>query len=318
MLELFFQGLERGVGPSLSHLATTVYWGSLLVLILSCVIPLYRLWRDYYAERVGLVRRWVITCKHCQKPTYVTGAHCAYCDADLRIPWTLRSTIPFWSERHGRLARRLWRAIRFGAILVFLVATTVVVIGTDVVGTEGSVPKLFIGVSLLAWTAFGRFAARTFRLDGTGLTGRVTDSVMAGVALLVCLSAAFVADAARAQTDSPLMRLTASGNAVQIGERQAVAISSGQARFDYLQLDHKALGYRRIIPLMFQGDAGVPLLENDIQRWLAERLSTYADGRSRRGLLIRLRTEHLRLAPGESYDLVLRDGQVVLQRLSTT
>jgi hypothetical protein len=317
MLELLFQSLEQSFGPSLSRLSFVVYLAGLLVLVLSCSIPLYRLWRDFYAERVGLVRRWVITCEHCRKPTYVTGTHCAYCEADLRIPWTLRGIIPMWSERHGKLARHLKRASRLAGIVAFLVATALVVMALGVTEVQGSLPKLFVGFSLLAWTAFGRLAARAVSLEGGGCSGRFTEAIMAGVALVIFAGTALLADAARTQSEAHLVRLTTSDHTLRIGDHVAVAIPSGEVRFEYLQLDHKVLGYQRIIPLVFRVGGNVTHSDNDIEQWFAKQLLPYADGRSRRGLLIRLRTEHLRLAPGETYDLIHRGGQILLQPVGT-
>jgi hypothetical protein len=231
MLELLFQGLDQTFGPALTRLAAGVYWSSLLLLAVACLVPLYVLWRDYYAERLGLVRRWVITCERCRQPTFVTGTRCGYCDAELHIPWSLRGLVPIWSERHGKLARHLRRAGRLGGLLGFLSATVIVLLVTGSLGVEGALPRLFVGVSLLAWTAFGRLAARTVRLEG-GLAGRVSEALMAAVALLVFVGAAFLADAARSQDDTRLLRLTSSGNLIQVGRQQTVAVPIGEVRFE--------------------------------------------------------------------------------------
>jgi hypothetical protein len=196
-------------------------------------------------------------------------------------------------------------------------ATIVVGMMIRVIGVEGSLPQLFVGLALLAWAAFGRFAARIVRLDGGGVSGRLTEVGLAAVAFLVFMGSAFLADASRVQDGAHLVRVRSADGAVQIGE-QGLAAPDGAVRFEYLQLDHRVLGYRRIIPLALHGQGRLSLLNNDVEQWIANELVALADGRTRRGLLIRLRTEHLRLAPGHSYDLLHRDGQVVLQPVGAT
>jgi hypothetical protein len=124
----------------------------------------------------------------------------------------------------------------------------------------------------------------------------------------------FLTDAARSQQGSVLAYLIAGTTTVAIGPH-VVSVPNGEVTYEYLQLDHDVLGYHRILPLALSGADRVLLTKSPVQGWVAERLGRYADGRIRRGLIIRRRAEHVRTVPGETYQVIQREGQLFVRRV---
>jgi hypothetical protein len=171
-----------------------------------------------------------------------------------------------------------------------------------------------IGFSVLAWTALGLLTARILRLEIGSIPGRFTDAVLTVVALGALSLTLFLTDAVRSQQGSVLANLIAGTNTVAIGPHQ-VFVPNGEVKYEYLQLDHDLLGYHRILPLALSGTDRVLLTPSPIQGWVTERVGRYADGRIRRGLMIRRRAEHVRIIPGEVYQVIQREGEVLVRRL---
>jgi hypothetical protein len=314
MLHLLFQSIEAVLGRSLSQVAGLVYWTSLLTLIIAACLPMYRLWRDHRILRSGVNQRWVMTCGQCQRLTLINTGRCDYCDADLALPWSLKrrassqTRVSSKPVSYVRFSGRLLGSLFFIGVSVWLLVT----LGTF--APEGPLHQLLLGFSLLTWTALGRLMARTLRLESGSIGGRFTDTVLVVAALGMLSLTLFLTDAARSQQGSVLAHLTAGTNTVAIGPHQ-VSVPNGEVSYEYLQLDHDLLGYHRIIPLALTGTERLLLTQSPFQGWVTERLGRYADGRIRRGLMIRRRAEHLRIVPGEVYQVIQREGQVLVRRV---
>jgi hypothetical protein len=314
MLHLLFQSIEAVLGRSLSQVAGLVYWTSLLALIIAACLPMYRLWRDHRILRAGVNQRWVMTCGQCQRLTLINTGRCDYCEADLALPWSLKRR----ASSQTRVSSKPVRYVRFSGRLVgsllFIGLSVWLLVAIGTFAPEGPLHQLLIGVSVLTWTALGRLTARTLRLEVGSIPGRFTDAVLTVAALGALSLTLFLTDAARSQQGSVLAYLTAGTNTVAIGPHQ-VSVPNGEVRYEYLQLDHDLLGYHRILPLALSGSDRVLLTQSPIQGWVTERLGRYADGRIRRGLVIRRRAEHLRIIPGEAYRVIQRGREVLVQRL---
>jgi len=100
----------------------------------------------------------------------------------------------------------------------------------------------------------------------------------------------------------------------RIGE-QLIPLARGEVGFEYLQLDHELLGYRRIIAAGFSSGERVALPRNAIAQGIVNHLRQYAVGYTNRGLTVRLRTERILVSPGQSYEVIQREGQVLIRRV---
>jgi hypothetical protein len=314
MLHLLFQSIEAGLGRFLSQVAGLVYWISLLTLIIAACLPIYRLWRDHRILRAGVNQRWVMTCGQCQRLTLINTGRCDYCDADLALPWSVKRRASSQTRVSSKLVQYVRFAGRLLGGLLFIGLSVWLLVTLGAFAPEGPMHQLLIGFSLLTWTALARLTARTLSLEIGSIAGRFTDAVLVVAALGVLSLTLFLTDAARSQQGSVLAHLTAGTNTVAIGPH-VVSVPNGEVRYEYLQLDHDVLGYHRIIPLALSGTDRALLTQSAFQGWITERLGRYADGRIRRGLMIRRRTEHLRIVPGEAYQVIQREGEVLVRRL---
>jgi hypothetical protein len=313
MLRLLFQSLEQSLGPALAPIALVIYWSGLMLLALVVLVPMYRLRMYYKTARLGMVQQWVVSCQNCDKLTLVSGRYCGFCDHDLNIPWTVRA----WTSSSGWIeskAARLFMWISHGLGIVSFVALSAwLVSSSGALAPQGELHRFFVGLGLLAWAAVGRFGGRTIRIGRRGILARVGDALTALAAVGVLAMALFLADAARPTPVQILATFDTAGGKAQIGD-QVLALSEGEIGFEYLQLDHELLGYHRIIPLAFKGNDRLPLPKHGMEQLVISHLRKYAGGYTRRGLTVRLRTDRLQTGPGQSYEVIQRDGQVLIRK----
>ena len=53
-----------------------------------------------------------------------------------------------------------------------------------------------------------------------------------------------------------------------------------------------------------------------MKQWVISHLRKHAAGYTARGLTVRLRTDRLRITPGQSYEVVEREGQVLMRNVA--
>lgn len=314
MLRLLFQSIEQSLGPGLAPAALVIYWSGLILLALVVLVPIYRLRMDYKTARSGMVQHWVMTCPNCDKLTLVSGRYCGFCDHDLNISWTVR----LWTSSYGWIESKAARLIRWithlAGILTFLALSVWLVTSTGVLAPQGEVHRLFLGLGLLAWAAVGRFGGRTLRVGRRGILARAGDAIVALAAVGILAIALFLADAARPTPETVLATFSTTEGKARIGD-QLLALSEGEIGFEYLQLDHELLGYHRIVPLAFKGNDRFPFPKNAMERLVVTHLRKHTGGYSKRGLAVRLRTDRLQVAPGQLYEVIQREGQVLIRRV---
>lgn len=317
MLRLLFQIIEQSLGPSLSEVASLIYWISLLLLVCTVLVPVYRVRMDYATARTGMEQRWVMTCGHCGKLTMVTGRTCGQCGRDLGIPWMVRLWTASSRRQGGKWTQRIkWVGHLLGSA-GFLILSIWLVTVIGALAPQGELHRLFLGFALLAWAAVGWLAGRALRLGPRGMLGRVRDALLALAAIGVMALALFLADAARPIREIPLARFSTDGGMVRIGERR-VLLPQGEIEFEYLQLDHDRFGYHRIIPVAFLGAERVPFPRSALGQWVANHLREHAETCTARGLTVRLRSDRLRVTPGQSYEVIQQEGQVLIRRAGDT
>jgi len=312
MLRLLFQNLEQTLGPSLSQVSWLWYSGGLTLLAFVGLVPAWRVWIEAMAVRTGMERRWVMRCPKCGKRTIVVSRMCGNCNEDLGIPLLVR----LWTFTKGRgevtVFRRFRRWIHLFGSVTFLLLSIWIVTATGGLAPQGALHRLFLGFAFGALALFGWLAGRALRIGVHGALARVGDAAMALAAIGAMAIALFLTDAARHTTDVPLARFDTTANAARIGER-LLPLRQGEIGFDYLQLDQESLGYHRIIALGFSGSERVPFERNALKEWAIRHLRQHAAGYTARGFTVRSRTDRLQIVPGQSYEVIEREGQVLLR-----
>jgi hypothetical protein len=315
MLRLIFQNIEQSFGPSLSPASWLFYCGGLTLLAVVVVVPIWRVWMEYQIMRTGMERHWVMTCGRCGTRTIVSSRVCGQCEEDLGIPWIVR----FWTISMGSREGTIPRQVRWGGHLLgsaaFLLLSIWVVAGIGALAPQGALHRLFLGLALVALAVFGWVGGRALRIGKHGILPRVGDAFMALGAIGAMAVALFLADAARPSQEIPLARFETFTNAVQVGPR-VLQLSDGEIGFEYLQLNEEHFGYHRIVPLGFSGSDRLPVERSTLTRWLVSHLRAHAAGYTARGFTVRIRTERLRIEPGQSYEVVERAGQVLIRRVT--
>jgi hypothetical protein len=315
MVRALFQGIERSLGPGLAHTSLLVYWGGLILLALAVCVPLVRIWLDYALARIGLAQYWVMTCGQCGKRSLVLGRSCGECGRDLGIPWPVRLWTSLPGRRESVWARRLrWAGHLLGST-AFLLLSIWMVTATGALAPRGQLARLFLGCALLAWAMVGWFGGRAMRLAARGIVARAGD-LLVGLAALGLMSVAlFLADVARPVPEIPLVRFVAVDTRVRVADR-LLPLSEGEIGVEYLQVEQELMGYRRIIPLALVGAERLPFPRGMAGQWLVNHLRRQADRYTARGLVVRLRSERLRVTAGQAYEVIRRDGQLIIRRVA--
>jgi len=196
----------------------------------------------------------------------------------------------------------------------FLLLSIWVTTAVGALAPQGELHRLFIGFALMAWAAVGWFGGRMLRLEPRGLLPRVGDGLVVLAAIGAMAIALFLADAARPISEIPLARFTIFKGVARIGE-ELIPLPHGEISFEYLQLDHELLGYHRIVSVGFSSDERVPLPRNAIAHEIVNHLRQHAVGYTNRGLTVRLRTERILVSPNQTYEVIQREGQVLIRRV---
>ncbi|MGH7167007.1 MAG: hypothetical protein ACREII_00595, partial [Nitrospiraceae bacterium] len=248
--------------------------------------------------------------------TIVSDRVCGQCEEDLGIPWIVRLWTAYTGSREGTIPRQVrWAGHLLGSAF-FLLLSVWVVAGTGALGAQGTLHRLFLGLALVGLAVFGWVGGRALRIGNHGILARIGDAFMALTAIGAMAVALFLADAARPSQDIALARFETFANAAQIGPH-VLQLSDGEIGFEYLELDQEHFGYHRIVPLGFSGSQRLPIQRSALTRWLVSHLRTHAAGYTARGFTVRVRTERLRIEPGQSYEVVERAGQVLIRRVTS-
>jgi len=315
MLRLLFQSIEQGLGQSLSQVSWLVFGGGLTLLVFVILVPLWRIRMQYLTARTGMEQRWVMTCGHCGRQALVSGRKCGTCGNDLGIPWMVRLWTASTRKSEGTFLRRLKWGVHLLGSAAFLLFSVWIVTATGSLAPQGALHRLFLGLAFAALAVFGWLAGRALGMRRHGLLTRAGDAVMALAAIGTMAVALFLADSARPQQEIPLARFDSIANTAQIGE-QVLFLPEGEIGFEYLQLDQENLGYHRIIPLALSGRERIPFQRNALKQRVISHLRKHATGYTARGLTVRLRTDRLRITPGQSYEVVEREGQVLMRNVA--
>jgi len=316
MLRLLFQSIEQSLGQSLSQISLLFYCGGLTLLVFVILVPVWRIRMQYLTARTGMEQRWVMTCGHCGRQTLVSGRKCGTCGNDLGIPWMVRLWTAFTRKNEGTFVRRLKWGVHLLGSVAFLLLSVWIVTATGSLAPQGALHRLFLGLAFAALAVFGWLGGRALGIRRHGLLARAGDAVIALAAIGAMAVALFLADSARPQREISFARFDTSANAARIGE-QVLLLPEGEIGVEYLQLDQENLGYHRIIPLALSGRERISFQRNALKQWVISHLRKHAAGYTARGLTVRLRTDRLRITPGQSYEVVEREGQVLMRNAAS-
>jgi hypothetical protein len=316
MLALLLQTIENTLGPSLGVAATTVFWVGIVLVAYLVAAPIVRIALDISAARVGLARHWVMQCPTCKRTAVVSGAYCEHCGKPLGIPWHVRLHNFFTPEIEPdwwRYLRWVWAGV---GVAAFAAITVVAMIGSGAWSPQTNVEKLLVGVTLMAWAGLAWLVSRVLGLNSGGPVSRLKDAVFALATAAVLSALLALAAAARPVPETILARVTVQGQVAQVGG-QAIPLVGYIFGFEYLQLDHELLGYRKVIPLAVIGSSSLPLVRDEWTGRLADHFWEHANGYTARGLSVRKRTEQVLATEPGIYDVVLQGREITIVRYAT-
>jgi hypothetical protein len=310
MLSSLFQAIEQALGPSLDTVASLVYWAGILLLAHRIFAPLLRLCMEMISARLKLEESMVMECPHCHRETVVRDAQCAVCGESLELPLAVRA----WHFIRLRRQPRWWRWTRWTwdslGLAAFVTMSVSGVMALSAWAPAGPLQKLFIGVALMCWIAFGSLVARALHLGDGGPVARLRDMVfafaIAGV-LAVCL---LLAAESTPVVETVMWRIPVDEGGIARIDAQALPLAQGMIGFEYLQLDHDLLGYHRVIPLAFLGNERLELGHGKVEKWFLDNLRKHMQGYTERGLSVRSRVEQFIVVPNHNYEIVERKRQV--------
>lgn len=313
MLSLLLQTIDSSLGPSLGLAASVSFWLGILMVAYLVAAPLARMVLDISAARVGLARHWVMQCPTCKRTAVVAGAECEHCGRPLGIPLHVRLHNFFSPEIEPawwRYTRWAWTSL---GVVAFSLITVTALVQSGAWNPQTSVERLLVGLALIAWAGLAWLVARVVGLNTGGPVSRLRDAVFALVAAAVLSALITLAAAARPVAETILARVTVQGQVAQVNG-QSIPLVGYLFGFEYLQLDHELLGYRKVIPLAVVGSSSVPLTQDDWTRRLADHLWEHANGYTARGLAVRKRAEQVLVNEPGIYDVVLQGREIRINR----
>ncbi len=313
MLSLLLQTIENTLGSSLGFAASVTFWVGVLMVAYLVVAPATRIVLDISSASAGLARHWVMQCPTCKRTAVVSGAECEHCGKPLGIPWHVRLRNFFSPEIEPdwwRYTRWVWAGV---GITAFVIVTLTVLIQSGAWNPQTNVEKFLVGVALIAWAGFAWLMGRVLGLNTGGPISRLRDAVYALATAAVLSALVTLAVASRPVSETILARVTVQGQVAQVNG-QAMPLVGYLFGFEYLQLDHELLGYRKVFPLAVVGSSSIPLVQGDWARRIVDHFWEHANGYSARGLSVRKRTEQVLVNEPGIYDVVLSGREVKINR----
>ncbi len=315
MLRLLLQSIEQFLGSTITTISQVAYWGGLLFVLFSATIPIWKQLIELSARRMSLEQHWVMACTHCQNRTLVIGKTCGFCGEGLNLPLYLRlwsripSSLPSWQYANLR-----W-ALHTLAAIFFVASTAVLFVAMGGHEPTGDLHRLFLGLSFLALGSVGWFLGQSLSLHTKGLLPRLRDGLLACCAMGALITLLFLGSQTKPIPETLLATFSTETHMALIGNRE-LHLPTGQIGFEYLQVDHELLGIHHIVPLAFLGDDRLPVNHGSLSTAIIQHLKTNPDRYTSRGITIRVRIDQHQTTAGESYEVVQRDGQVLVRKTS--
>ena len=316
MLATLLQAIEQGLGPSLSSVGDIAFWVGMLMLAYVVLAPLIRVVVQSRAAHFGIEREWIMSCLNCRKVSVVAGSECEHCGRELGIPWIVRLYIFFGNGNEANWLRTTRWVYTFVGLSAFVVITVTALIATGTWSPHSNIGKLFVGLSLIAWAGLGWLLGRVLGIGTGGPISRIRDAIFSLALATVLIATTTLALAARPVPETVVASVRVEGQVAQLGTK-AIALVGYQLGFEYLQVEHDFVGFRRITPLAIVGARRIELPLSDFESALVKTLWKYANGLTARGLSVRKRTEQFVTNESGTYEIVLRGDEVSIRRYRT-
>ena len=303
VLRSFFEVVEKNFGGSLEGAATAVWTVGLVVAALQVLAPFFRVAVEFGLARGGLHPGWLADCAGCGS-TSPLGDACLKCGAPLNVGVLAKL---FTRRRAPRPAvQRLGWAVSLLGAIAFLVGAFWLV----GLAPHSALERLFGGAALICWAGVGAFLARAFGPRGGGPIGRVRDlffAVAAGGLLAVCV---FLEQNVHPLPERVLGRVVAVAGAVELdGGRLQLAGPELGLEVQLIE----GVGMSRVLPLAWVGATRSPIELTGVDAWLRDHSWKNAGALRELGVQVKRRTETFPLGPGDKFELVLRDRDVILR-----
>jgi hypothetical protein len=316
MLATLLRAIEQGLGPSLATVGDIAFWIGMLMLAYVVLAPLIRVVVQARAARSGVEREWIMSCRHCRKVSIVAGSECEHCGRELDIPWIVRLYIFFSNEGEANWLRTTRWVYTVIGLTAFVVISAAALSATGSWSPQSNIEKLFVGLSLIAWAGLGWLLGRVLGIGTGGPVSRVRDTIFSLAVATVLLATTTLASAARPVPETIIASVKVDGQVAQLGSK-AIALIGYQLGFEYLQVEHKFVGFRRIIPLAIVGARRIELPLGKVDSALAGTLWEHANGLTARGISVRKRTEQFVTDESGIYQILLRGDEVEIRRYQT-
>ncbi len=313
MLALILQFIEKSFGPHLAFAAAISFWLGAAMAAYVAIAPLLRVVTELKAARAGMEHGWMMQCQTCKRTDIVSGGKCGHCGTSLGIPLMVRIRNFFGSETESRWLRMTRWVLTVLGVGLFSLLTAIALIKSGAWHPQTSVERLFTGIALIAWAGVGWLAGRVFGIGTGGPISRLRDAILALAGFAVLSAAVTLAGAARPVSEDVLVRVTVQGEQAVVGGR-AVGLANLQFGFEYLQVQHEILGFQHVVPLAVVGGQRIDLVAGEFERWLADHLWTHGQRYTARGLAVRKRTESVQASEPGTYEIVLREREVIARR----
>jgi hypothetical protein len=311
VLRTAFDVFQKELGSSLDGLSTAVWAVGLVIVAFQVLAPFARVALELAMSRWGVEQTWMVNCG-CGAYRGAAGDACPNCGAKLTVPAFLRPFIKY--RRPSPLRRRAsWLVSLLGG-MAFLFGSLMLLS----VSPNGSLERLFLGASLLAWAAFGMFIGRAFGPRGGGPVARTREFVCALGALAVLSSTAFLQNTVHPEAERVLAVVQASADSVEIDFGAKLATAGSQLGLELQLVEWPAMGLARVVPLGWVGATRSPIELERSDTVLRDYTWKHADSLLKLGVQVKRRTETFPMAAGSRYEVVLREKDVIIRPRAAT
>jgi hypothetical protein len=307
MLRLFFEGIEKSLGPSLDDTASIAWTFGLMLVALQTFTPLARVMIELTYAQAGLERAWVIACATCGTRSVLGGA-CVKCGAPLKVPAFVRFFRS--ARRRSRSVQRAgWGWSSLGAIVFLLCSMRLFA----VLAPTGKLERLFAGAALCAWAGIGFFLGRALGPRGGGPISRLRELFFAGAATALLGCVFFLEQTVHPVPERVIAHVTVSPGQVDLDGAKLSLGAPDELGLELQLVEHPALGLARVLPLAWVGATRSPIDLGSTDAWLRDSSWKHAQALMSAGAQVKRRTETFPIASGARYDVVLREHDVLLR-----
>ena len=258
-----------------------------------------------------------MACSHCQNSTIIKGKTCEHCGGVLALPLYLRLWFHISTAKSNPSFSTFRWVLHTLAASFFLGSSTILVLQIGGLHPSGELHRLFVGLSFLALGAVGWFAGQALSLYSKSLLARIQGGLLACCSVGALATFLFLGSQAQPIEETLLAHFSTQAQTAIIGEHQ-LRLPTGQIGFEYLQVDHETFGIHHVVPLAFLGEDRLTVPHGNIQDTLIQHLKANPDRYGSRGFTIRVRIDLHQTTPGKDYEIVQREGQVLVRNANSS